>query len=62
MNLGLARAVLGGLVATAIFLGLTVAFGAFSIIGTALYGVLMTSFFALWPRFRRSANRSAKPS
>jgi hypothetical protein len=49
----LLRGVLGGLIATAVFLGLTVAIGRVSIVGTVLYGVWMTCFFALWPRFRR---------
>ena len=58
----LARALLGGLLATAVFLGFNVAFGYFSIVGTVLYGVAMTCFFALWPTFRRSAARSTTPS
>jgi hypothetical protein len=56
------RGLLGGSLATARFLGLTAAVGYFSIVGTVVYGVAMTCFFALWPTFRRSADRSAKPS
>jgi hypothetical protein len=58
----LVRGALGGSIATAGFLGLTAAVGEFSIVATVVYGVAMTCFFALWPTFRRSADRSAKLS
>ena len=58
----LVRALVGGSVATGLYSGATAALGDFTIVGTAFFGVAMTFFFALWPPFRRSANRGAKPS
>jgi hypothetical protein len=57
----LPRALLGGSIATALFLGPTVAIGYFSIVGTVVYGVVMTSF-AFWPSSRRSGDEGAKVS
>jgi hypothetical protein len=57
------RGLLEGLTATAIYLGLSIVFGGFSIFVTAFYGVSVTCFFAFSDkRSRRSANRSANPS
>jgi hypothetical protein len=58
----LPRSLLAGLLATAIFGGLNLALGNFSIFKTVVYGVVFTLLFGLWLRSRSSGNRSAKPS
>jgi hypothetical protein len=56
------RALVGGSVAAAGWIGLTVAFGDFTIIGSLVFGLSMACFFAALPTLLRFANRNAKPS
>ena len=62
MKGALLRALVGGSVATAGWIGVTVAIGDFNTYVTIGWGLFMACFFAVMPFLLRSANRSAKPS
>jgi hypothetical protein len=62
MKGALLRALVGGSVATAGWIGLTLAIGDFNIYVTIGFGLLMGCFYAVMPFLLRSANRKAKPS
>jgi hypothetical protein len=62
MKGALLRALVGGSVATACWIALTLAIGDFNIYATIGMGLFMACFFAVMPFLLRSANRSAKPS
>jgi hypothetical protein len=59
MKGALVRALVGGSVATAGWIGLTLAIGTFTIVGAVVFGLLMAAFFAVMPYLMGSANRSA---
>ena len=62
MQGALLRAVVGGSVATAGWIGVTLAIGDFNIYVTIGFGLVMACFFAVMPFLLHSANRSARPS
>jgi hypothetical protein len=62
MKGALVRAVVGGSVATAGWIVITLAIGDFNLYATIGMGLFMACFFAVMPFLLRSANRSANPS
>jgi hypothetical protein len=62
MKGALVRALVGGSVFTAGWIGLSLAIGEFNLYATIGMGLFMACFFAVMPFLLRSANRGANPS
>jgi hypothetical protein len=62
MKAALVRAVVGGSVATALWVGLTLALGVFTILEAVAFGLVMACIYAALPWLLRFGRRSAKAS
>ena len=62
MKGALVRALVGGSIATAGWIAVTLAIGDFNIYVTIGFGLVMACFYAVMPFLLRSAKRSANPS